>query len=315
MSSFRRTWLDPFSASDMLLTKLRPDEWISTRQVRSSFSLPVIREIGKHTLQSGPFALGWTLQCTILIQAVGKKTHKRLQAICNLYVLRGSTPAPPGSLSFRASIGSSQEQAKVVEVLTTTKCLGTFILEESTFKDKSHLAIKIMVAFPKDVVAQVTVPSVIRPNAAPADAVIPDVVPPDVAPPDLPPDVIPPDIAPPDLPPEVTRPDVAPPEDPLPPVIRPNPTLTYWSRVLKVIKSTLDNDGKLPIDLKFMVHTRMSPHGRIGFPKAVFASSILLEGYSSYLDRCMRVILMNRWLLIVDTSRCKYGRKVGRSRF
>ncbi|KAK0441192.1 uncharacterized protein EV420DRAFT_1120341 [Desarmillaria tabescens] len=83
----------------------------------------------------------------------------------------------------------------------------------------------------------------------------------------------------------MTLPDIVPPEEPLPQITRADPVLTYWSRVLKAMKSTLDNDGKLPIDLKFMVHTRMSPRGRISFPRAIFASSVLVEGYSAYLDK------------------------------
>ncbi|PBK68080.1 hypothetical protein ARMSODRAFT_294205 [Armillaria solidipes] len=304
----------------MLLTKTQPDEWVSACQVRSSFSFPVIRQVGKHTLQSKPFGLGWTAQCTVQIQVIGpgKKTPQRLQATCVLYVLPGPTPTPPGTLSFRTSVESTPEQVKKVKTLATKKAfIGTFVLEESAFQGKSSLAIKIMATFPNDVAPHVAVPSVILPDAASPEVTLPDIVPPDVAipavlppdvtlpdidypeatPPDIPlPDIVPPDVAIPvflspdvTLPdvdsPEVTLPDIVPPKEPLPQVVRPDPALTYWSRVLKAMKSTLDNDGKLPIDLKFMVRTRMSPRGRIGHPRAIFASSVLLEGYTPYLDK------------------------------
>ncbi|KAK0200135.1 hypothetical protein DFS33DRAFT_126948 [Desarmillaria ectypa] len=136
-----------------------------------------------------------------------------------------------------------------------------------------------MVSFPYDAAPQAAFPRVTPPKKV----TLPDVVRPSNAPPV---EVTPPNDAPPsDVPVEVALPDVVPPEEPLPQVVRPDPVLTYWSRVLKAMKSTLDNDGKLPIDLKFMVHTRMSPRGRIGFPRAIFASSALVEGYTPYLDK------------------------------
>ncbi|PBK94236.1 hypothetical protein ARMGADRAFT_89181 [Armillaria gallica] len=299
----------------MLLTKTQPDEWVSARQVKSSFSFPVIRKVGKHTLQSEPFGLGWTAQCVVLIQLIG--ASKKLRASCNLYVLPGPTPTPPGTLSFRASVGSTPEQVKKVKTLITKKAfIGTFILQGSAFQGKSTLAVKIMVTFPKDVGPHVAVPGVILPDVASPEVSLPDIVPsddpipaflppdvtlpdvdyPEVPPPDIPlPDIVPPDVAiPVFLSPNVTLPDVdspqvtpdiGPPEETLPQIPRPDPALTYWSRVIKVMKSTLDNDGKLPIDLKFMVHTRISPRGRIGSPKAIFASSVLVEGYTPYLDK------------------------------
>ncbi len=302
----------------MLLTKTHPDKWVSARQVKSFFSFPVIREVGKHTLQSEPFGLGWTAQCIVQILVIGggKKSPQRLQATYTLYVLPGARRTPPGTLSFRASVESTPEQVKKVKTLSTKKAfIGTFILQEPAFQGKSSLAVKIMVTAPNDVAPHVAVPSVILPDVAspedtlpdiaPPDVVVPDVFPPDITLPDIdypevpPPDIPLPDIVPPDVAipvfvtlsdvdsPEVTPPDIGPPEETLPQIPRPDPALTYWSRVLKVMKSTLDNDGKLPIDLKFMVHTRMSPRGRIGSPKAIFASSVLVEGYTPYLDKCM----------------------------
>ncbi|KAK0220805.1 hypothetical protein EDD85DRAFT_863536 [Armillaria nabsnona] len=294
----------------MLLTKTQPDEWVSGRQVKSSFSFPVIREVGRHTLQSEPFGLGWTAQCTIQVQIIGggKKSPQRLQATCHLYVLPGPTPTPPGTLSFRASVGSTPEQVTMVKTLITKKAfIGTFVLQEPAFQGKSSLAVKIMVTAPNDVAPHVAVPSVVLLDVASPEVSLPDVVPPDVPipaflppdatlpdvdypevlPPDIPlPDIVPPDVAIPVFPsPVVTLPDIGPPEETLPQIPRSDPALTYWSRVLKVMKSTLDNDGKLPIDLKFMVHTRISPRGRIGSPKAIFASSVLVEGYTPYLDK------------------------------
>ncbi|KAK0437316.1 hypothetical protein EV421DRAFT_1026532 [Armillaria borealis] len=268
----------------MLLTKTHPDEWISAREVRSSFSFPVISQVGKHTLQSEPFGLGWTAQCIVQIQVVGggKKSPQRLQATCGLYVLPGSMPAPPGILSFSASVESRPHQTRTVETLTTNKAfLGTFVLKESEFQTKSYLAVNIMVSFSNDAAPPGAVPRVIIPEAAPLEVATPDVVPPEVALPDVLPEVTQPDV----VPSETTLPDIVPPEEPVPQVVRPDPALTYWSRVLKAMKSTLDNDGKLPIDLKFIVHTRMSPRGRIGHPRAIFASSVLLEGYTPYLDK------------------------------
>ncbi|KAK0468588.1 hypothetical protein IW261DRAFT_1054264 [Armillaria novae-zelandiae] len=352
----------------MLLTKSRPDEWVSARQVNSSFSFPVIRKVGKHTLQSEPFGLGWIAQCTVQIQLLsgGKKKPDRLQASCVLYALPGSISASPGIVSFRASIDSKPEQTKTLPALTKKKTfLGTSILQESEFGTKSRLAVNITASFSKDVASpaappkvkaksrkvatpdvlpRVTIPDIVLPevtppdilpevtqpddvgpsettlpdvfppspevsllDTAPPDVVVPDVLSPDVAlpdvdhpkdpPADIVPDVIPPDVtlpdvdfpevAPPDVDsPVVTPPDVGPPEEPLPQTPRPDLALsTHWSRILKVMKSTLDNDGKLPIDLKFMVRTRMSPRRRIGQPKAIFASSVLLEGYTAYLDK------------------------------
>ncbi|KAK0184382.1 hypothetical protein F5146DRAFT_1145544 [Armillaria mellea] len=308
---FIRVLLHPIPTNDMLLTKTRPDEWISPRQFKSQFSLPVIRDVGKHTLQSKPFGLGWTAQSVVNIQVIGANTTPRLRASCNLYVLPGSTRTPPGT--FRTSVESTPEQVKNVKSLVSKKAfIGMFILEEPAFHGKSSLVVKITVTFPNDVAPPVPVPGVILPgvassdvslpDAAPPDVAVPDVLPfdvtlpdvdpPEVAPPDVdplegtPPDVDPPEVTPPDVdPPEVTPPDIAPPEETLPQIPRPDPALTYWSRVLKVMKSTLDNDGKLPIDLKFMVHTRISPCGRVGFPKAIFASSVLVEGYTPYLDK------------------------------
>ncbi|SJL15833.1 uncharacterized protein ARMOST_19338 [Armillaria ostoyae] len=267
----------------MLLTKTQSDEWISARQFNSYFSLPVIREVGKHTLQSEPFGLGWTAQCVVQIQLIGANKNPRLQALCNLYVLPGSTPTPPGTLSSCTSVESTPEQVRTVKIPITTKaCIGTFILQEPAFQGKSSLAVKIMVTFPYDIAPNVAVPSVILPDVASPEVSLPDTAPPNVAiPAILPPDVTLPDVDS----PEVTPPDIGPPEETLPQISRPDPASTYWSRVLKVMKSTLDNDGKLPIDLKFMVHTRISPRGRIGFPKAIFASSVLVEGYTAYLDK------------------------------
>ncbi|SJL14626.1 uncharacterized protein ARMOST_18089 [Armillaria ostoyae] len=64
-----------------------------------------------------------------------------------------------------------------------------------------------------------------------------------------------------------------------------HPALTSWTRVSKVLTSTLQRDGKLPIDLKFIICTRMSPRGHIGYPKAIFASSALLKGYTPFVDK------------------------------
>ncbi|PBK68077.1 hypothetical protein ARMSODRAFT_958594 [Armillaria solidipes] len=256
----------------MLMTKVRPDEWVSARQVKSYFSFPVTGEVEK-PLQSEPFGLGWTAQCVVLTQAIDDGKNPRLQADCNLYVLPGSTPTPPGTLSFRASVESTPEQVKNVETPITKKAfIGTFTLKQSAFQGKSSLAVKIMVTFPNDVAPHVAVPSVILPDVASPKVSLSDTAPPDVAIPAV-------------LPSDVTPPDIGPPEETLPHISRPDPAHTYWSRVLKVMKSTLDNDGKLPIDLKFMVHTRISPRGRIGFPKAIFASSVLVEGYTAYLDK------------------------------
>ncbi|KAK0220810.1 hypothetical protein EDD85DRAFT_275432 [Armillaria nabsnona] len=261
----------------MLLTKTQSDEWPSPRQFKSYFSLPVIREVGKHTLQSEPFGLGWTAQCAVQIQLIGT----RLQALCNLYVLPSSTPTRPGTLSFCTSVESTPEQVRMVKIPMTKKaCIGMFILQEPAFQGKSSLAVKIMVTFLYDVAPHVAVPSV--PDVASPDVSLPGTAPPNVAVPD----VSPPDVTlPPVDAPEVTLPDIGPPEETLPQIPRPDPALTYWSRVLKAMKSALDNDGKLPIDLKFMVRTRISPRGRIGFPKAIFASSVLVEGYTPYLDK------------------------------
>ncbi|KAK0437320.1 hypothetical protein EV421DRAFT_2038264 [Armillaria borealis] len=264
----------------MLLTKARPDEWVSARQVKSYFSFPVIGEVGKHTLLSEPFGLGWTAQCVVLIPVIGG-SNSRPQAFCNLYVLPGSTPTPPGTLSFHASVESTPEQVKNVETLTTEKAfIGRFILKPSAFQGKSSLAVKITVSFQNDVAPHVAqVPSVILPDVASPEVSLPDTAPPDVAIlAVLPPDVTLPDVG-------VTPLDIGPPEETFPQISRPDPALTYWSRVLKAMKSTLDNDGKLPIDLKFMVYTRISPRGRIDFPKAIFASSVLVEGYTAYLDK------------------------------
>ncbi|PBK94240.1 hypothetical protein ARMGADRAFT_1078946 [Armillaria gallica] len=301
----------------MLLTKTQSDEWISVRRLKSYFSLPVIRAVGKRTLRSEPFGLGWTAECVVQIQLIGN-TNPKLQVLCNLYILPSSTLTRPGTLSSCTSVESTPEQVRMVKIPITKKaCIGAFILQEPAFQGKSSLAVKVMVTFPYDVAPHVAVPSVILPDVASPEVSLPDIVPqnvpipaflppevtlpdvddPDVPPPDIPlpdlvsPDVAVPDVLPPDvtLPPvdspEVTPPDIGPPEEALPQIPRPDPALTYWSRVLKAMKSTLDNDGKLPIDLKFMVRTRISPRGRIGFPKAVFASSILVEGYTAYLDK------------------------------
>ncbi|KAK0438291.1 hypothetical protein EV421DRAFT_1825610 [Armillaria borealis] len=64
-----------------------------------------------------------------------------------------------------------------------------------------------------------------------------------------------------------------------------HPALTSWTRVSKVLTSTLQRDGKLPIDLKFIICTRMSPRGHVGYPKAIFASSALLKGYTPFVDK------------------------------
>ncbi|KAK0214334.1 hypothetical protein IW262DRAFT_267630 [Armillaria fumosa] len=326
----------------MLLTKTRPDKWVSARQVKSSFSFPVIAKDGKHTLQSEPFGLGWIAECTFQIQVLSasKKKPERLQAMCTLYALPGSISASPGNVSFCASVESKPQQTKTFQALTTKKTfLGTFTLAESDFIAKSRLVISITVSFsndvsppvavpkvkaksPKvttpDVLPEVTIPDVVLPevtapdilpevtqpdDVGPSETTLQDVVPlspvvslSDTTPPDIVvPDVLSPDVALPDVdlpefapdvdPPEVTHPDIGPPEEPLPQIPRPDPALTYWSRVLKAMKSTLDNDGKLPVDLKFMVRTRISPRGRIGHPKAIFASSVLVEGYTAYLDK------------------------------
>ncbi|KAK0481994.1 hypothetical protein EDD18DRAFT_770603 [Armillaria luteobubalina] len=377
----------------MLLTKTRPDEWVSARQVKSSFSFPVIKQVGKHTLQSEPFGLGWIAQCIVKIQlvSVSEKKPKRLQATCTLSALPGSISASPGSVSFRASVESKPPPKKKRKGLTAQKTfLGTFVLAESEFCTKKRLDVSITTSFsndaappaavPKvkaqssqattpDVLPEVTIPDVVLPevtppdvlpeapqsdDAGPSETTLPDIVPPspDVSLPDttspdivvldVPPDDTLPDIDhpedatadivpevpspddtlpdidypendfadvvpdvlplddtlpdmdhPEDIPadvdsPEVTPPDIGPPEEPLPQAPRPDPALTYWSRILKVMKSTLDNDGKLPIDLKFMVRTRISPRGRIGHPKAIFASSVLVEGYTAYLDKYIK---------------------------
>ncbi|KAK0214336.1 hypothetical protein IW262DRAFT_1496972, partial [Armillaria fumosa] len=286
--------LSPRLCNDMLLTKRRPDEWVSARQVNSSFSLPVIRTAGKHTLQSEQFGLGWTAQCVALIQVIGAKTkNPRLQACCNLYVLTGSTPIPPGTLSLSASIESMPEKVRKVKTLITDvrACIGTFILEEPAFQGKPSLVVEITVTFPNDVAPHIAVPNAILPDVASPDVSLPDTAPPDVVPNVLPPDVTLPYVDSPEVassnvdPLEVTPPDIGTPEEPLPQIPRPDPAFTYWSRILKAMKSTLDNDGKLPIDLKFMVRTRISPRGRIGHPKAIFASSVLVEGYTPYLDK------------------------------
>ncbi|KAK0481993.1 hypothetical protein EDD18DRAFT_1434025 [Armillaria luteobubalina] len=246
----------------MLLTKTRPDEWISGHQFISHFSLPVIWQVGKHTLESEQFGLGWTARCVVLNQVIGAKTNTRRLQTC-------STPTPLGIVSFSTSIGSAPQQ--------------------------SSLVVKIMVTLPNEVALNVAVPSVILPDVAFPDISLPDMAPPDVV--SL--DVLPPDVTlsdmdhPEDIPAdvdslEVTPSDIDPPEEPLPQISQPDPALTYWSRMLKVMKSTLDNDGKLPIDLKFMVCTRISPRGRIGFPKAIFASSVLVEGYTAYLDKYIK---------------------------
>ncbi len=278
----------PISTNNMLLTKTQSDEWISARQFKSYLSLPVIREVGKYTLQSEPFGLGWTAECVVLIQPVKPRKNPRLRAFCNLYVLPGSTPTPPGTLSFCTSIESTPEQVKTVNFPITAKAfIGTFILQEPAFQGKSSLAVKIIVTAPYDVAPVVAVPSVVLPDVASPEISLPDTAPPDVTVPD----VLPPDVTlPPADSPEV---DIGPPEETLPQIRRPDPALTYWSRVLKAMKSTLDNDGKLPVDLKFMVRTRISPRGRISFPKAIFASSVLVEGYTAYLDKCKCEILIS----------------------
>ncbi|KAK0214335.1 hypothetical protein IW262DRAFT_1405591 [Armillaria fumosa] len=275
----------------MLLTKTRPDEWVSEHQFISHFSLPVIREVGKHTLDSEQFGLGWTAQCVVLNQVIGAKTNtRRPQTWCNLYILPGSTPTPPGTVSFSTSIGSTPKQVRDKTLIPeTAACIGVFLVEELAFRRKSSLVVKIMVTLPNDAGPSVIVPDVASPDVSLPDMASPDVVIPDVLPPDVTfPDIDHPEDIPPDVdPPNVTPPDIDPPEEPLPQIPRSDPALTYWSRVLKAMKSTLDNDGKLPIDLKFMVRTRISPRGRIGHPKAIFASSVLVEGYTPYLDKCI----------------------------
>ncbi|KAK0184381.1 hypothetical protein F5146DRAFT_1075428 [Armillaria mellea] len=263
----------------MLLTKTRPDEWVSAHQFLSHFSLPVIKEVGRHTLESEQFGLGWTARCVVLNQIIGAKTGiRRLQACCNF-----------------TSIGSTPKQVRDKTLIPEiAACIGVFLMEEPEFRRKSSLVVKILVTLPNDVAPRVTVPSVTLPDVASPDVSIldtapqaPDVVIQDVLPPDVTlPDADSAEVAPPDVdPPNVTPPDIDLPEELLPQIPRPDHALTYWSRVLKVMKSTLDNDGKLPIDLKFTAHTRISPRGRIGHPKAIFASSILVEGYTPYLDK------------------------------
>ncbi|KAK0468587.1 hypothetical protein IW261DRAFT_1426283 [Armillaria novae-zelandiae] len=280
----------------MLLTKTRPDEWISAQQFLSHLSLPVIREVGKHTLESEQFGLGWTARCVVLNQVIGAKTNtRRLQTCCNLYILPGSTPTPPGTVSFSTSIGSTPKQVRDKTLIPEiAACIGVFLMEEPAFRRKSSLVVKIMVTLLNDVAPHVAVPSVSLSDVASPDVYLPDTAPQapdviiqDVLPPNTAlPDVDSPEVAPPDIDaPNVTPPDVDPPEEPLSQIPQPDPALTYWSRVLKVMKSTLDNDGKLPIDLKFMVRTQISPRGRIGHPQAIFASSVLLEGYTPYLDK------------------------------
>ncbi|PBK66546.1 hypothetical protein ARMSODRAFT_1021345 [Armillaria solidipes] len=202
-------------ASQMILEKTQPDEWLSSPslQVKSAFSVPVFKDVGQYILKSEPFGLGWIAQCSINVDTIGgKRIPLQSRAAFNFYILPSSSKlASLGDLSFRASFGSifkKTETVTVIESLTTEAFLMRVNLAESDLK--SNLSLDIEVTFP----------------------------------------------------------------------FRLNPALTSWTRVSKVLTSTLQRDGKLPIDLKFIICTRMSPRGHIGYPKAIFASSALLKGYT-----------------------------------
>ncbi|KAK0452857.1 uncharacterized protein EV420DRAFT_1557065, partial [Desarmillaria tabescens] len=64
--------------------------------------------------------------------------------------------------------------------------------------------------------------------------------------------------------------------------LQPNPALTSSHGT-----SHLHHDGKLPIDLKFIICMRISPRGLRG-PEAIFAGSTFLEGYTLFVDIYIR---------------------------
>ncbi|KAK0234416.1 hypothetical protein EDD85DRAFT_843806 [Armillaria nabsnona] len=206
----------------MILEKTQPDDWLSSPslQVKSSFSVPVFKDVGQYILKSEPFGLGWIAQCSINVDTIGgKRIPLQSRAAFNFYILPSSSKlASLGDLSFRASFGSNfnkTETVKVIESLTTEAFLMRVNLAGSDLINRSNLSLSLEVTFP----------------------------------------------------------------------FRQNPALTSWERVSKVITSTLQCDGKLPIDLKFIICTRVSPRGYIGYPKAIFASSALLKGYTPFVDK------------------------------
>ncbi|KAK0481292.1 hypothetical protein IW261DRAFT_1562576 [Armillaria novae-zelandiae] len=69
--------------------------------------------------------------------------------------------------------------------------------------------------------------------------------------------------------------------------------------------STLHHDGKLPIDLKFIICMRMSLGGLIGNLKAIFMSSMLLEGYTPFGDKYINS--MGVKTISLDVDDCESG--------
>ncbi len=227
-------------ASQMILEKTQPDEWLSSPslQIKSSFSVPVFKDVGQYILKSEPFGLGWIAQCSINVDTIGgKRIPLQSRAAFNFYILPSSSKlASLGDLSFRASSGSNfnkTETVKVIESLTTEAFLMRVNLAGSDLINKSNLSLSLEVTFP----------------------------------------------------------------------FRQNPALTSWARVSKVITSTLQCDGKLPIDLKFIICTRVSPRGHIGYPKAIFASSALLKGYTPFVDKCTQTVIVKGRILILPAVR------------
>ncbi|KAK0200136.1 hypothetical protein DFS33DRAFT_1395230 [Desarmillaria ectypa] len=203
----------------MLMKRSRPDRWFSSPslQVKSSFSVPFIKEVGQHTLKSEPFGLGWIAECSIKVDTIGgKRAPMQSRATFTFYILPNSSDHTSlGDLSFRASFASKAETSKIVGSLTKGAFLVKATLAESDPIYNSNLTLEVTAMLP----------------------------------------------------------------------FRPNPALTSWPRVSKTITSTLDHKGILPVDLKFILCTRMSRRGHIGHPKAIFANSTLLEGYSPYVNK------------------------------